>query len=188
MVVFNSARVKRGNYILNTVIQHVEQNLTIYVLAVVIIAPLLYLFRKQAVPVIYHSIEYAIYCSVFHFFLGGLLRVGSWYRSETSFRNTDGSLAKEFKPFTTPLNWHFWEKELYQPQAVFYVEAVAALLILYVVIFIRPTRFRRNVYKRNTETPQKTNKKAVSAGDPGYTSRMRTDAHRARLQKIRENR
>ena len=173
---------------MNTVIQHVEQNLTIYVIAVALGAPLLYLFRKQTVPVIYHSMEYAIYCGVFHFILGGLLRVSSWFRSETSFRNTDGSLAKEFVPFTTPLNWHFWEKELYQPQAVFYVEAVAALLILYVVIFIRPTRYKRNVYKPRIETPQKTKKKIVSASDAGATSRMRTDAHRARLQRIRDDR
>ena len=173
---------------MDTVIQHVEQNLAFYLLAVAFSAPLLYVFRKQAVPVIYHSIEYAIYCGVFHFFLGGLLRVGSWYRSETSFKNADGSFAKEFTPFTTPLNLHFWEKELYQPQAVFYVEVVAAILILYVVIFIRPTRFKRNVYKPRTETPKKTKKKLASASDSSYTSRMRTDAHRARLQRIRDDR
>ncbi len=173
---------------MNTVIQHVEQNLAIYVVAVALVAPLVYLFRKQTVPVIYHSMEYAIYCGVFHYFLGGLLRVASWYRSETAFRNTDGSLAKEFTPFTTPLNWQFWEKELYHPQAIFYVEAVAAVLILYVVIFIRPTRFKRNVYAPRTETPKKTKKNVRAASDAGSVSRMRTDAHRARLQRIRDDR
>ena len=170
---------------MDTIIQHVEQNLAIYAIAVALGAPLLYLFRRQTVPVIYHSIEYAIYCGLFHFFFGGLLRVGSWFRSETSFRNMDGSLAEEFKPFTTPLNWHFWEKELYQPQAVFYVEAVAALLILYVVVFIRPTHYKRNIYRGRVEVPKKVKK--ISPGDAGYTSRMRTDAHRARLQKMRNN-
>jgi len=170
---------------LDTIIQHIEDNLAMYVIAVALIAPLLYLFRKQTVPVMYHSVEYAIYCGVFHFLFGGLLRVGSWFRSETSFRNMDGSLADDFKPFTTPLNWHFWEKELYQPQAMFYVEVVAALIILYVVVFIRPTRYKRNIYKGRSEAPKKVNQE--SPGDPSYTSRMRTDAHRARLQRMRNN-
>lgn len=173
---------------MDTIIQHIEQNLAIYVLATAFGAPILYLFRKQTVPVIYHSIEFAIYCGVFHYLFGGLLRVGSWFRSETSFKNMDGSLAKEFKPFTTPLNWHFWEKELYQPQAVFYVEAVVALLILYVVVVIRPTRYKRNIYRGRVEAPKKAKKTTVSPRNAGYSSRMRTDAHRARLQRIRDDR
>ncbi len=156
-------------------------------MAVVFAAPLLYLFRKQTLPVIYHSVEFVIYCGVVHYVIGGVMRVASWYRSETSFRNTDGSLAKEFTPFTTPLNLHFWEKELYNPQWFFYVEVVVAVLLLYVVIFIRPTRFKRNVYKGRTGKPQKT-KKTASTRKPGLASRMRTDAQRARLQKVRDNR
>ncbi len=173
---------------MDTIIQHIEQHLALYVVAAVLGAPVLYLFRKRAVPVIYHSVEYIIYCGLFHYFIGGILRVMSWFRSETSFRNTDGSLAKEFTPFTTPLNLHFWEKELYQPQWFFYVEAVVAVLLLYLVIFIRPTRFKRSVYRRRTEQPQKKTKKKTSVREPGLASRMRTDAQRARLRKIRGNR
>lgn len=172
---------------MDTIIQHIEQNVALYVIAVAFAAPLLYLFRKQTLPVIYHGIEYIIYCGVFHYSSGAVMRLISWYRSETSFRNTDGSLAKEFTPFTTPLNLHFWEKELYNPQWFFYAEAVVAVLLLYVVIFIRPTRFKRNVYAAKKEGPKKT-KKTAPLREPRLTSRMRTDAHRARLRKARENR
>ncbi len=172
---------------MDTIIQHIEQNVALYVIAVAFAAPLLYLFRKQILPVIYHSIEYIIYCGVFHYFVGGIMRVASWFRAETAFKNADGSFEKEFTPFTTPLNWHFWEKELYNPQWFFYAEAVAAVLLLYVVIFIRPTRFKRDIYGAKKEKPQKT-KKTVPLGEPRLTSRMRTDAHRARLRKARENR
>lgn len=186
MVGFSSSlSLNVGSFALDTIIQHIEENLAIYVVAVVIVAPLLYLFRKQTVPIIYHSIEFAIYCGVFHFLLGGMLRVGSWFRLETAFKNVDGSTSKEFTAFTTPLNWHFWEKELYQPHAVFYVEIAAALMILYVVVFIRPTRYKRNIYKGRVEAPKKAKK--IISGDSGYTSRMRTDAQRARLQKMRNN-
>ena len=64
---------------------------------------------------------------------------------------------------------------------------LAAVLLLYLVIFIRPTRFKRNVHRGRTEQPQKT-KKTTAVGKPALTSRMRTDAQRARLQKIRGNR
>lgn len=170
---------------MHTIIQHIEEHLALYVVAAVFGAPVLYLFRRQSLPVIYHSIEYIIYCVLFHYFTGGVMRLMSWYRSETSFRNTDGSLSKDFTPFTTPLNLHFWEKELYHPQWFFYVEAVVAMLLLYVVIFIRPARFKRNVYRGRTEKPEKTKKTSVR--EPGLASRMRTDAQRARLRKIRGN-
>ena len=173
---------------MDTIVQHIEEHIALYAVAVVFGAPVLYLFRKQTLVVIYHGVEYIIYCGVFHYCAGGFLRVISWFRAETSFKNADGSFAKEFTPFTTPLNLHFWEKELYNPQWFFYVEALAAVLLLYVVIFIRPTRFKRNFHRSKTERPQKKKKKTGSVGKPVLTPRMRTDARRARLQKIRGNR
>ncbi len=172
---------------MDTIVQHIEEHLALYAVAVVFGVPVLYLFRKQTLVVIYHGLEYFIYCGAFHYLFGGAIRLASWFRAETSFKNADGSFAKEYVPYTTPLNLHFWEKELYNPQWFIYVEAAAAVLLLYVVTCIRPTRFKRNFHRVGKERPQKT-KKTTSVGKPGLTSRMRSDAQRARLQKNRGNR
>jgi hypothetical protein len=78
-----------------------------------------------------------------------LVRVFSWFRSETKFKNFDGSLQESFRPMYTPLYDHFWDKTQYSPEWLFYVELLIAAALLYVVIVIRPTRLSRgkNKYK-----------------------------------------
>lgn len=170
------------------VFQHVQEHLRLYLLVTALVVPLLYLFRKQTLPVLYHAAEYFIYCIVFHLLVGAMLRVGTWYRLETSFRNQDGSTAANYEPFTTPLNLHFWEKELYNPQWFFYLEAAVAVGFLYLVIVVRPMRFKKNIYRGRVEEPEAQKKKARQSEALSLSSRRRTDAQRARLQRVRDNR
>lgn len=170
------------------IIQHVQEHLALYVGGVVLVLPLLYLFRKQTAPVLYHTAEYLIYCTVFHFVVGGLFRVGSWFRLETSFRNHDGSIAADYVAFTNPLNFNFWQKELYNPEWLFYFEIAAAAGFLYLVIVVRPMRFKRNVYKGRVEKPLDEKKQERQRKTMRASSQRRTDAQRARLQKLRDSR
>lgn len=170
------------------VIQHVQQHLGVYVAGAALILPLLYIYRKRTAPVLYHSAEYLIYCTVFHIVMGGLIRVGSWFRLETKFKNNDGTIAADFNPLTNPLNVHFWDKELYSPQWLFYVEIAAAMGLLYLIIAIRPMRFKKNIYQGRVEKSPTDKKKARQREALSLSSRRRTDAQRLRLQRIRNKR
>lgn len=170
------------------ILQHIQTNGMTYVLAGVFVFPLLYLFRAQTVPIIYHTAEYIIYCTAFHYLVGGFFRVGWWYRSETAFKRPDGSLMDGLEPYTTPLNMHFWEKELYSPQGAFYFELVAAFAILYLVVVVRPMRYKRNVYRRRIEKPLENRSPRPAHGPDPAISRNRMTSRRDRLQKIRGTR
>ena len=121
---------------------HIQENGIVYFGVAVVLIPLIVVFRKHTLPVIYHAAEYLLYCAVAHVLLGGLVRAFSWFRGETTFKNYDGSMSAQFTPFTTPLNLNFWQRELYSPQWLFWFEIGVAVLLLYVVLFIRPVKFK----------------------------------------------
>jgi hypothetical protein len=127
-----------------------EHGAMLAVLAAILL-PLGYVFRKFTVPFLFHTAEFAIYVSVFHVVLHGLVRMFSWFRAETEFRNFDGSLRDDFNPIQTPLFHQFWNRELYSPEWLFYVELAAVGVMLYLVIVVRPTRFAqpKNKYGGN---------------------------------------
>lgn len=132
---------------------HLQENGVAYFVGSVVLIPLLVVFRKYTLPVLYHTAEYAIYCAIAHVLIGGLTRVFSWFRAETSFKNYSGDLSPDFVAFTTPLNSGFWQRELYSPQWLFYFEIAVALLLLYVVIFVRPIKFKQKPYKSKKPAP-----------------------------------
>ncbi len=160
----------------------------LYVAGAALVLPLLYLFRKQTAPVLYHTTEFLVYCIVFHIVTGGIIRVASWFRLETSFKNHDGSTAANYEAFTNPLNFNFWQKELYNPEWFYYFELAAAVGFLYLVIFVRPMRFKKNIYKGRVEKPLDEKKQERQRKSMSHSSRRRTDAQRARLQKVRDSR
>jgi len=160
----------------NPLIEHIQSNMNMYiVLALAILPPVIY-FQKYTLPVIYHTVEYVLYCTIVHVFFGGLMRIFSWFRGETKFKNYDGSIDSAFAGYSTPLNLHFWDKSQYTPVGLFYTEVAFALIILYVVIFLRPTSFRKKNWVISTK------KEKVGEAKPRYdrTKTSKFGSHRTR--------
>ena len=129
------------------VISFFQENAAAIIILAVILLPLGYIFRKYTVPFILHSIEFFIYVSIMHVSLTGIVRVFSWFRAQTQFKNMDGSLDESFTPLFTPLYNHVWDRSAYSPEWLFYVELVLVAMTLYVVAVLRPTRFGRGKNK-----------------------------------------
>lgn len=130
---------------------HVQEYGIVYFGAAIVVIPLLVVFRKYTLPVIYHGVEYLLYCAVAHILIGGLTRAFSWFRSETTFKAFDDKTP--VAGFTTPLTNGFWQKDLYNPEWLFWFEIGVAVLLLYVVVVIRPVKFKHKPYKSRKPAP-----------------------------------
>ncbi|PCJ56048.1 MAG: hypothetical protein COA73_12925 [Candidatus Hydrogenedentota bacterium] len=147
---------------MNPIIEHLQNNMAVYIVAALAILPPFFYFRKYTFPTLYHTIEYVFYCGIVHYFFGGLMRVFTWFRGETAFKNYDGSIDSGYTGYNTPLGFNFWDKAQYSPVGLFYAEIVFALIILYVVIFLRPTSYRKRNWKISTK------KEKVGVAKPRY--------------------
>lgn len=169
---------------MDPIVQHVQENLAMYAVIGVVLLPVAYVFRKQVVPFLYHTAEFLVYCALTHALLGGFTRAASWFREQTTFQN---AIEAKRGPtnWTTPLNFDLWQKELYNPQWLFYVEIALALGLLYVVVAIRPIRHKRNVNKlaKNKTPARKNNNTNNDFGET--THENRTSNARARQERLR---
>jgi hypothetical protein len=131
--------------------EQIQQNGAIIAVVALVGIPLIYTFRKYTYPAIFHTAEYSIYFAVVHLIVAGLTRAGAYFALETKFKNYNGTIKDTYVEYTTP--WvQFWDKTLYAPQGLFYFECVMALILLYVVIFIRPMRIKsNNAYKKKKD-------------------------------------
>ncbi len=134
-------------------IAHLQENGVAYFLGALVGIPLLVVFRKYTVPFFLHTVEYLLYCACAHVLIGGLTRAFSWFRAETAFKSYSGEVSADFVPFSTPIAMNFWQRELYSPEWLFWFECCIGVLLLYVVIFIRPVKFKQKPYKSKRPAP-----------------------------------
>ena len=137
----------------DALVLHLQHNGIAYFVGAMVVIPLIVVFRKYSLPFLFHVGEYLVYCALAHVMISGLTRAFSWFRGETSFKNYAGELEADFVPFTTPLNLNFWQRELYSPEWLFWFECGVAALLLYVVIFLRPVKFRNKTYESRKPKP-----------------------------------
>jgi hypothetical protein len=140
---------------LDAITLHLQVNGVAYFVGAMVVIPLLVVFRKYTLPFLYHTVEYVAYVTIAHVFIGGLVRTFSWFRGETSFKNYNGDLSADFKPFTTPMTGEVWNRSLYTPLWVFWFEVVVAVILLYVVVFVRPIKFHNKTYSNKKPAPGK---------------------------------
>jgi len=129
---------------MQSIMEQIQEYGVIIAIVALVVIPLIYTFRKYTYPLLYHTAEYLVYCAIVHVVIGGLLRFFSYFHEETKFKNFNGTMKDGWVPYSNPVNLQFWDKSLYTPEWFFYFECVLAVGLLYVVIFIRPTRFKSN--------------------------------------------
>ena len=103
------------------------------------IIPILYLTKGYSLPLIQYLIELAIYSSIMHLFIGGVVRVAFWFREESTVRSFNAGERPD--PWTTP--WiEFWDTEAYQPYWILYLEIALVLIIFGLVLRYRPMKIQ----------------------------------------------
>lgn len=152
------------------ILEHIQANAAAYAIGGVTALIIIVAFYKYVKPVLYHTLEYVMYCTVVHLFLAGFVRAFSWFREETEFKNFKGVLDPDWEPYTTPVTEAFWKMEFYNPQWLFWLEVALAAFLLYIVIVIRPIRLKHKAVQNKKPKPGE-----ISSGSygkrPGETSR-----------------
>ena len=122
---------------------HVQANLTAYVIGCVLALPLIYFTRKWSVPGILYAIEISIYLTIMHIVIHLVVGLAAWFKTNSSIR----ALNKEGVPvdavfWTTPMV-RFWDKTIYDPQWIAYMELSFILIIVILVLRYRPMRTQK---------------------------------------------
>lgn len=124
-------------------LEHLQQNMFLYICILAVLTPVVFFTRRWSVPFLLFSVEYLIYCVLFHLLLHVLVALASWFQFESQVAAPKDKIRMTW---TTPLDL-FWQRDLYDPTSLFYFEIVAALVIMGLVIKFRPMAIQRTTRK-----------------------------------------
>lgn len=120
---------------MDALVTHFSENGAAYVVILVCALPIILLFRKYTFPVIQWTLEWIIYCGLFHVAVYLLVQIVRWFEY-----NTQMEMRVEervYKDWATPL-LEFWNYEAYKPTWIFWMELTVAVLFLLAMIRYRP--------------------------------------------------
>jgi uncharacterized integral membrane protein len=122
---------------------HVQANLKAYILGCVLAVPFIYFTRKWTVPLILYTIEISIYLAIMHLVVHVVVGLTAWFKTNSSMRalRPDG-VPVDAVYWTTPLV-NFWEKKIYDPQWIIYVESGFIVLVIILVLKFRPMHVQK---------------------------------------------
>jgi len=120
---------------MDAVIAHVSAHWIPYVVALVVLAPVLFVTRRWSVSIIQWTVELIIYFVVFHAAVHYVVAMLSWLKSEMGMDE-----AERVDPgWTTPLI-EAWDRAQYHPVGVFYFECT--MLVVFALLMARVRRFK----------------------------------------------
>jgi len=135
------------------VLEHLKENVTLYVFGAVVLAPAIYFTRKWSLPTILYSIEIVLYCTIMHVVVWLLVVCGKWFKESTSMKALRADRVPADSPdWATPLV-EFWVKELYSPEWIAWVEVGLLFLIFVLVWRYRPPKVKRKPRRASASKP-----------------------------------
>ncbi len=140
---------------MDAVAAHLSEYYLYYLIGVAALLPVLYLTRRWSGPLVFYTLEIAVYLGFMHLVMWALVGLTRWFAENSSMK----ALREDGRPIDAP-DWgtpllEFWQQEEYQPGWVFYMEIVAALLIIGLVWRYRPMRVQRRKERRRTAAGNK---------------------------------
>jgi len=121
---------------------HVTEYAIAYILIILCLLPVLYVTRRYSVPLIQYSLEIVLYLGLMHLTLWLLVWGTREFRKASSMRALESPGAGGEPEWGTPL-LEFWNRAAYDPEWLFWVEVVFAVLIIYLVARYRPLKIQR---------------------------------------------
>ena len=126
-----------------------------YGAAAIILGPAIFFTRQYSVPVILWIFEICVYSLMMHVVIHYFVKITVWFQSSTQMeRALDRD--KVVETWGTPLV-EFWDRSLYDPSWIFYVECVFVIGFTVLVFKMRPFKTQK-VKPKNIPKP----------GQPGY--------------------
>ena len=150
---------------MDVVVEHLKGYAFLYVLAAIGLIPLFFVTRKWTVPFILYTIEVLIYLALMHLAVYVFVGVTRWFRESSSMK---ALRPEDGRPVDTP-EWgtpllQFWDKALYDPQWIIWVEVVFAFILVFLVLRYRPMKVQGKRKKRHFAT-EHSSKKYAAVGD-----------------------
>ena len=132
------------------VLEHLKENVTMYVFAAVVLLPAIYFTKKWSLPLILYSIEIVLYCTIMHVVMWVLVTCALWFKKSTAMKALEEDGTPVAQPdWATPLV-EFWVKEAYSPQAIIWVEVGLLFVIFFLVWRFRPPKVKRKSRRKGT--------------------------------------
>lgn len=119
--------------------EYLPENWEVYAAFLLILLPIVVVFRKQMLPVLQWIIEIGIYMVIVHFLLHGVARLAAWFKTESQ---TYVIEERQRYAWTTPIR-QFWDRSLYNPEWLFWFELVLLAFIMFIVFKYRPMPVQR---------------------------------------------
>ncbi|MBN2307674.1 MAG: hypothetical protein JXR94_01810 [Candidatus Hydrogenedentes bacterium] len=114
-----------------------------YVALLVCVLPVLYLLRKQLVPIVGWACELLAYMAGLHVVIFAVMHTAAWFKYNT----------RMYWDAKTRPDWHMpllqvWKHAEYNPGWVFYLELAALVAVIVFMIRYRPMRIQKGGFKR----------------------------------------
>ena len=147
-------------------IEHVAANPVAYGIGTVVAFVIIYFTRPYSTSIIFYSLEIAIYLFIMHAVIHVLAFLAAGFSNQTTMRNVFDGEARGTVEWTTPLI-RFWERDVYDPTWLLWLEIVFVIVIIGLVRYYRPmkvqTKFKGQMVPEPSKT--KTKKKGKDDGD-----------------------
>lgn len=160
-------------------LENIQNNLVAYVVVFGMVGTLLFVFRKQTGPVVFHAIEGSIYAAIFHLAFSLIVLGLSSFKSAAVF-----DPGEKVATFTTSW-WAPWDRSGYSPEWLFYVTCVGWVGIIYLIVFIRPMS-SSNQYKGTAPDPKVAAARKSVARGGGSSMNQGASAHYRRARAARK--
>lgn len=125
---------------------HLQQYWIIYAIAGACLLPVLYATRRYSMPVLQWGVELAFCWGMLHVIIHYFIQMVKWFKLNTMMYWHD----KIDPGWQTPLK-RFWDRAEYNPEWLFYLEVLAAVLMVAAMIRYRPMKVQR-IRPRREET------------------------------------
>ena len=153
---------------MDALISHIQEWAIAYVCGAVILLPVIFFTRRYSVTAILFAVETVIYFAIAHTLVWCIVAVATWFKNNSTMRALDEEgKMRDVADWSIPY-LEFWNKELYNPEWVMYMECVFALMIIAAVIKYRPLKVH-NPHKRRYDDAGKLITKGSPKGKGGYT-------------------
>lgn len=130
---------------MDQLIASIQENWAGYAVVTALVLPIVYFTRKYTLPAIQWAVELVVYMTGLHLLIHYVVALTAWFQFESQMK----MLVEEkvHMGWQTPL-LYFWKMELYKPGWLFYLEAVALVLIIAAMFRYRPMKVQKPGPKR----------------------------------------
>lgn len=163
-------------------IGHVVEHKTYYIGGLAVGLPFLYFTRKVTIPLILYLLEMSIYLSIIHGIVHLVVRLTAWFKVNSSMKalRPDGTPAEDVD-WATPLV-EFWDRDLYTPNWIFYMEACFAVIVVILVLRYRPMSTQRKPKPKYNPDGTPISRKEKKQGTEDYLHKYRRRNYEAELR------